>query len=135
MHTLICVTFSLPPGVSGWLRLLLVALPGLSVYSFFFKSDPLSSLRFNPSACSERVQQCLTVSWVNPKVYEPRHEKPIFGSYRPGQTQTPAQLQKLARGLKLWLQKLDIILSRQRTTKTLIRLRMRRLICALVVRI
>ena len=28
MHTLICVTFSLPPGIRGWLRLLLVALPG-----------------------------------------------------------------------------------------------------------
>ena len=28
-HTLICVTFSLPPGGGGWLRLLLVALPGL----------------------------------------------------------------------------------------------------------
>ena len=28
MHTLICVTFSLPPGVGGWLRLLLVAFPG-----------------------------------------------------------------------------------------------------------
>ena len=27
MHTLICVTFSLPPGVGGLLRLLLVALP------------------------------------------------------------------------------------------------------------
>ena len=103
--------------------------------TFFFKSDPLSSLRFNPSACSERVQQCLIISWVNPEVYEPRHEKPVFGSYRPGQIQTPAQLQKLARGLKFWLQKLDITLSRQRTTKTLIRLRMRRLICALVVRI
>ena len=35
MHTLICVTFSFPPGVGGgWLRLLLVALPGLSVYLF-----------------------------------------------------------------------------------------------------
>ena len=29
MHTLICVTFSLPAGVRGWLRLLLVALPGI----------------------------------------------------------------------------------------------------------
>ena len=29
MHTLICATFSLPPDVMGWLRLLLVALPGL----------------------------------------------------------------------------------------------------------
>ena len=29
MHTSICVTFSLPPYVSGWLRLLLVALPRL----------------------------------------------------------------------------------------------------------
>ena len=29
MHTLICVTFSFPPGVGGWLRLLLVALPRL----------------------------------------------------------------------------------------------------------
>ena len=32
MHTLICVTFSLSPGVGGWLRLLLVALPDSSVY-------------------------------------------------------------------------------------------------------
>ena len=37
MHTLICVTFSLPPGVGGWLRLLLVALPDFSIY-FFFKA-------------------------------------------------------------------------------------------------
>ena len=29
MHTLTCVTFSLPPGVVGWQRPLLVALPGL----------------------------------------------------------------------------------------------------------
>ena len=29
-----CVTFSLPPGVSGWLRLLLVALPGLFYLPF-----------------------------------------------------------------------------------------------------
>ena len=29
MHPLICITFSLSPGVGGWLRLLLVALPGL----------------------------------------------------------------------------------------------------------
>ena len=35
MHTLICVTFSLPPGVGGWLRLLLVALPWLSSLPFF----------------------------------------------------------------------------------------------------
>ena len=34
MHTLICVTFSLPPGVGGWLRLLLVALPGLFYLPF-----------------------------------------------------------------------------------------------------
>ena len=37
MHTLICVTFSLPPGVGGWLRLLLVALPGLLCLPFCFK--------------------------------------------------------------------------------------------------
>ena len=38
MHTLICVTFSLPPGVGGWLRLLLVVLPVFfffSVYPFY----------------------------------------------------------------------------------------------------
>ena len=29
LQTLICVTFSFPPGVGGCLRLLLVALPGL----------------------------------------------------------------------------------------------------------
>ena len=34
MHTLICVTFSLPPGVRGWLRLLIVALPGLFCLPF-----------------------------------------------------------------------------------------------------
>ena len=36
MHTLICVTFSLPPGVGvgGWPRLLLVALPGLFCLPF-----------------------------------------------------------------------------------------------------
>ena len=36
MHTLICVTFSLPPGVRGWLRLLLVTLPGLFCLPFCF---------------------------------------------------------------------------------------------------
>ena len=36
MHTLICVTFSLPPGVRGWLRLLLVALPGLFCLAFLY---------------------------------------------------------------------------------------------------
>ena len=35
MHTLICVIVSLPPGVRGWLRLLLVALPGLFCLSFY----------------------------------------------------------------------------------------------------
>ena len=34
MHTLICITFSLPPGVGGWLRLLLVALPVLFYLPF-----------------------------------------------------------------------------------------------------
>ena len=34
MHTLICVTFSLPPGVRGWLRFLLMALPGLFYLPF-----------------------------------------------------------------------------------------------------
>ena len=37
MHMLICVTFSLPPGVWGWLRLLLVTLPGLFCLPFFFQ--------------------------------------------------------------------------------------------------
>ena len=32
MHTLICVTFSLPPGAGDWLRLLLVAILDFSVY-------------------------------------------------------------------------------------------------------
>ena len=34
MHMLICVTISLPPGVGGGLRLLLVALPGLFYLPF-----------------------------------------------------------------------------------------------------
>ena len=35
MHTLICVTFSLPPGVWGWLRFMLVALAGLFCLPFY----------------------------------------------------------------------------------------------------
>ena len=35
MHTLICVTFSLLAGVGVWLRLLLVALPGLFYLPFY----------------------------------------------------------------------------------------------------
>ena len=35
MRTCICVTFLLPPGIRGWLRLLLVALPGLFCLPFF----------------------------------------------------------------------------------------------------
>ena len=38
MHTLICVTFSLPAGVGGWMRLLLVALPGLFCLSFLLSA-------------------------------------------------------------------------------------------------
>ena len=34
MHTLICVTFSLPPGVGSWLQFLLVALPGLYLLAY-----------------------------------------------------------------------------------------------------
>ena len=34
MHTLICVTVSVPPDIRGWLRLLLVALPGLFCLPF-----------------------------------------------------------------------------------------------------
>ena len=39
MHALICVTFYLPPGVGGWLWLLLVALPGLFCLHFFIYRD------------------------------------------------------------------------------------------------
>ena len=35
LHTLNCVTFSLPPGVGGWLRLLHVALLGLFYLPFY----------------------------------------------------------------------------------------------------
>ena len=35
LHTIICVTFSLPPSVRGWLRFLLVALHGLFCLLFF----------------------------------------------------------------------------------------------------
>ena len=37
MHTLICVTFSLRPGVGSWLWFLLVALPGLFCLPFFLE--------------------------------------------------------------------------------------------------
>ena len=49
MHTLICVTFSLPPGVGGWLRLLLVALPGLFYLPFWVRTlSPLQIDLFWP---------------------------------------------------------------------------------------
>ena len=35
MHTLICVTLSLPPGARGWLRLLLLVFPGLFCLPFW----------------------------------------------------------------------------------------------------
>ena len=38
MHTLVCVTFSPPPGVGGWLRLLFVALPGLFCLPFYSRT-------------------------------------------------------------------------------------------------
>ena len=37
MRMLICVTFSLPSGFGGWLRLLLVAVPGLFCLPFLTK--------------------------------------------------------------------------------------------------
>ena len=43
MHTLICVTLSLPPGIRGWLRLLLVALPGLFCLPFYKSPDELNA--------------------------------------------------------------------------------------------
>ena len=55
---------------------------------------------------------------------EPRHEKTCLREFPTGSDSNwPAQLQKLAGGLKFWLQKLDITLSRQRTIKALIKLR------------
>ena len=47
MHTLICVTFSLPSGVLGWLRLLLVALPGLFCLPFFLYVAHDEQVNFN----------------------------------------------------------------------------------------
>ena len=52
MHTLICVTFSLPPGVEGWLRLLLVALPGLFCLPFCYRNIVWGSFLTDfPRAC------------------------------------------------------------------------------------
>ena len=45
-YTLICVTFSLPPGVRGWLQFLLMALPGRFCLPF---SPDLSE----PHLCSD----------------------------------------------------------------------------------
>ena len=43
MHTSICVTVSLPPGVRGWLRFLLVALPGLFLFTCLLHRTPVSA--------------------------------------------------------------------------------------------
>ena len=44
MHTLVCVTFSLPPGVGDWQQLLLTALPGL--FCLTFSSLPYLAYHF-----------------------------------------------------------------------------------------
>ena len=67
MHTLICVILSLPPGVMGWLRLLLVSLPGLFYLPFWSSplllhvaSDLLSwSLFGSHLSCLSSVLSCL----------------------------------------------------------------------------
>ena len=89
------------------------------------------------------VLDCLPVFTVN-KI-EPRRDKTCLREFPTrSDTNRPAQLQKLARVLKiLAIESRDIILSKQRTTKALIRLRgsadqtarMRRSDCAFVVRI
>ena len=60
MHTLICVPFSLPPGVGGWLRLLLVALPGLFCLPFSILAMP--SRLIYPSNLT-LVTECIT-PWI-----------------------------------------------------------------------
>ena len=73
MHTLICVTFSLPPGVRGWLRLLLV--PFLHFFVPFFGGP----------AKQGHVLIALNMYTL---MYEPRHEKTCLRGLRPGKTQT-----------------------------------------------
>ena len=76
MHTLICVTFSLPPGVGGWLRLLLVALPGL-FYLPFRQPDVHHSeegyLELLDSFNGVTETYHLTSLTVSPGVTEPYH--------------------------------------------------------------
>ena len=66
----------------------------------------------------------LFTRWIFSNLIEPCHEKMCLREF-PARSDSnwPAQLQKLAGGLRFWLQKLDITLARQRTTKALIRLR------------
>ena len=65
------------------------------------------------------------LSAISKNSCEPRHDKTCLWEFptRPD-TNRPAQPQKLARVLKFWLKNLEInvILSKQRTTKTLMRL-------------
>ena len=59
MHTLIRVTFSLPSGVMGWLRLLLVALPGLLCLPF------LNCLNFQRAISPDKINGiCSNVNQV-----------------------------------------------------------------------
>ena len=74
MHTLICVTFSLPPGVRGWLRLLLVALPALFC-TFFFRGP------------AKQGHVLIALNMYTP-MYEPRHEKTCLRGLRLGKIQT-----------------------------------------------
>ena len=51
MHMLICVHFSLPPGVGGWLRLLLDALRGLFHLPFSINLELSSQETGNRKKC------------------------------------------------------------------------------------
>ena len=50
-HVTLC-HFSLPPGVGGWLRLLLVALPGLFCLPFYSNCHCLSAVCLSLIYCS-----------------------------------------------------------------------------------
>ena len=56
-------------------------------------------------------------------LFEPRREKTCLWGFRPGKTNRPVQLQRLARGWILDIETRNIMLSGYLTTKTLIRQR------------
>ena len=76
---LICVTFSLPPSVGGWLRLLLAALPGLFCLPFWIS---LSDKEFSVVTVGPRQANLVLITYASSEGSgEPAHLRSLARTF------------------------------------------------------